>query len=174
MGIGQRNRTTLVCTNCGKRYQVPSSAAIWAKKRGMKNHFCSKECQFSFHVKENSSNWIKDRSKLKNKDHSIRWSSDAERWRKRVFERDQYTCQICGNKSGKQNPVELNAHHIKRFSEYPRLRFDISNGITLCSRCHKRTFFQERLLAKLFSKQIKQSAAGQLLFKLAASSGKVA
>ena len=53
-------------------------------------------------------------------------------WREDVYERDDYTCQKCGQKGG-----ELNAHHIKSYSDYPDLRLDKDNGITLCVKCHK-------------------------------------
>lgn len=62
-------------------------------------------------------------------------SPDYVQWRNKVFRRDKFTCQECGS-SGKGN---LEAHHIKRFSSYPNLRFDITNGLTLCVDCHKKT-----------------------------------
>ena len=63
--------------------------------------------------------------------HRVRESSPYKMWRTRVFERDKYTCQHCGKVGG-----ELNAHHVKPFSVYPELRFDVDNGITLCRKCH--------------------------------------
>lgn len=51
-------------------------------------------------------------------------------WRKCIFEKDDYTCQNCGSKE------KLVAHHIKSFNEYPELRLDLNNGLTLCQRCH--------------------------------------
>ena len=56
-------------------------------------------------------------------------------WRKAVYARDLHTCQACGMKgSGKKH---LNAHHIKPFTKYPELRYEIRNGITLCVACHQ-------------------------------------
>ena len=61
-----------------------------------------------------------------------RASKEYADWRKAVFIRDDFTCQKCGIKGGK-----LNAHHIKTWATYPDLRYDVTNGITLCSKCHK-------------------------------------
>jgi hypothetical protein len=53
-------------------------------------------------------------------------------WRKRVFERDDYTCRRCGARG-----VRLNAHHTKPYALFPELRYCVENGITLCVACHK-------------------------------------
>lgn len=69
----------------------------------------------------------------------IRTSREYRYWRDAVFARDCYTCNLCGLKSGNGKAVTLNADHIKPFALFPELRFDISNGRTLCIDCHKTT-----------------------------------
>lgn len=64
----------------------------------------------------------------------LRRSVQYEQWRKSVFERDEYTCKGCHIKGG-----YLTAHHIKSFAYFPNLRFEITNGITLCEPCHSAT-----------------------------------
>lgn len=54
-------------------------------------------------------------------------------WRRAVLKRDCYTCQMCGSVK------QLEADHIFPWSTHPELRFDVSNGRTLCNTCHKST-----------------------------------
>jgi len=69
----------------------------------------------------------------------IRHSMEYKQWRTAVFERDNYTCQECGLKNGNGKSIVLHPHHIKQFALYPELRFDVSNGQTLCIDCHRLT-----------------------------------
>lgn len=55
------------------------------------------------------------------------------KWRRQVYKRDNFTCQWPGCNQTKR----LNAHHIKKWSDYPALRFEEKNGITLCYNHHK-------------------------------------
>lgn len=72
-----------------------------------------------------------------------RHSKKYKEWRTAVFERDNYTCQHCGQVGG-----ELNAHHIKPFAKYKELRFELSNGITLCVPCHDKVHGKKRRKGK--------------------------
>ena len=78
---------------------------------------------------ENNNNW---KGGITPENKKIRYNPEFKEWRTAVYQRDYYTCQICGNKKG----IRINAHHIKSFKEYPELRFDADNGITLCKECH--------------------------------------
>lgn len=80
---------------------------------------------------KNSFNW---KGGVTSINRAIRASIEYEEWRTKVFERDNYTCQFCGVVG-----EYLNADHIKPFSYFPELRFDINNGRTLCVDCHRKT-----------------------------------
>lgn len=61
----------------------------------------------------------------------MRSSTAHKEWAKAVYQKCRWTCQICGYKG-----TQLIAHHIKPWSKYPDLRFDVDNGITYCRSCH--------------------------------------
>lgn len=66
-------------------------------------------------------------------------------WRKAVFTRDGFKCQMDGCK-GKR----IQAHHILRWVDAPQLRYDVSNGITLCNYHHKVVTGNEQTYAAHF------------------------
>jgi hypothetical protein len=68
-----------------------------------------------------------------------RSSPEYTQWRTKVFERDNYTCQKCGQRGG-----NLNAHHIKSYAKHKKLRTVVDNGITLCEVCHKKQHSKRR------------------------------
>lgn len=79
---------------------------------------------------EKHHNWKGGVTKEHNK---IRGSLEYVLWRNEVYKRDYWTCRICKIKCTKGNIV---AHHIKKFSDFPELRFIVENGLTLCRKCH--------------------------------------
>lgn len=50
---------------------------------------------------------------------------------KLVIERDDYTCQLCGERGG-----SLQVDHIQSWAEFIDKRFDMNNCRTLCMGCH--------------------------------------
>lgn len=60
-----------------------------------------------------------------------RTSKNYLEWRRNVFIRDNFTCLLCGQKSG-----YLQAHHKKEWANFKELRYEVSNGATLCEKCH--------------------------------------
>lgn len=124
----KKNAGKEICQVCGKEYLCSKSQK---KLRGRKT--CSKECQSILITSLAKKRWEghhSNRAIIRR----IRYSKDMNNWRWAVFERDDYTCQMCGKKGG-----YLEADHIKPFAQHPELRFDIRNGRTLCRPCHQKT-----------------------------------
>jgi hypothetical protein len=71
------------------------------------------------------------------KNEKLRKSNRFKDWRKKVFERDDYTCQYCHDRSKNGHRIIIHPHHIKSWANYPEDRFKIENGITLCITCHR-------------------------------------
>ncbi len=113
-----------ICGTCRNEF------SSWAKAK-----FCSRQCYFDAEHKsvkgENHWNW---KGGITPKNQIERKSKRYARWRKKVFERDDFTCQDCAQKGRK-----LEAHHIKAWAKYPKLRFITNNGKTLCKKCHEKT-----------------------------------
>lgn len=80
-------------------------------------------------------------------DRLARYSHEAATWRKSVFERDNWTCQVC-----KVRGNRLEADHIKPWAYFPDLRFELSNGRTLCRPCHDKTKMSAKRMKEIYGK----------------------
>lgn len=79
---------------------------------------------------ENNPMWNPNKTReQRQKDRKL---NENSKWRKAVFERDDYTCKCCKTKGGK-----IVAHHLDGYNWCVERRFDINNGVTLCESCHK-------------------------------------
>lgn len=127
-----KEKEKINCKYCGRElFVIPS---YFLKGRGC---FCTKVC-FAKYLKkyykgENAPFWkggITPQIRL------IRNSKEMTIWKMAIFKRDNYICQNCGAQNGMGQSIVLHAHHIKSFSLFPLLRFNLENGITLCNVCH--------------------------------------
>lgn len=117
-----------VCEHCQKTYNVRA-----ARYKKLGSRFCSMKCRIDHGAMglgkgPNHPRWTGKSDEVS----LLRHSEEYNTWRKSVYKRDNWTCREC--KIKQNHPI---AHHIKSFRNYPELRFDISNGITLCRKCHK-------------------------------------
>lgn len=93
---------------------------------------------------KNSPHWISDRTKLKAR--QIRNDSLYQEWHKQVRERDDWKCKM----QSKECEGKIEVHHILAWRDYPSLRYEINNGITLCHFHHPRKRVDELRLSPYF------------------------
>lgn len=71
-----------------------------------------------------------------------------------MIDRDRGRCQMPG--CGYSVRRHLQAHHIVRWADSVFLRYDVSNGITLCKRCHYRIRNKESAYVELFKSIVRE------------------
>ena len=109
---GRKTGKFFKCDWCKKKiYKMPSHLMY-------KKHFCSNRCKFK--------HWEKNASPKRNN------KGKEKEWKIEVYQGDDYVCWVCNGYG-----LKLNAHHLYSWKDYPNLRFELSNGITLCMFCHK-------------------------------------
>lgn len=112
------------CLGCGAEMRCEPPLPI-TKFLGQK--FCTKACadKHGFRYKGAEHPRYDPNSRRRSRGNA------HQKWANQVIARDAATCQHCGAAG-----VELHAHHVKPFKTNPELRFEVSNGVTLCYACH--------------------------------------
>ena len=117
------------CLFCGKKYSV-----FYYRKDESK--YCSRKCHSTDYLHTTP---IK---------HSVRHSDKYKQWRQNIFERDNYTCQQCGQRGGNIVADHIEAfsllwisNNIETFNEALLCNelWNLDNGRTLCNKCHEMT-----------------------------------
>ena len=130
----------------GKHHTEKTKEIIRAKNKGKRYGVFTEEGRKKlsiYHSGDKCIFWKGGITKLRAKIYN---SYEYKEWRKNVFIRDEYTCVLCKVKNGNGKEIYLQADHIKPFSLFPELRFNIDNGQTLCKNCHnKKTVEQMKI-----------------------------
>ena len=133
--IGSNNpayrRIDRICANCGERISIIPSRDKY------ENVYCDRECMAEHYSKsemfsgQNSPVW--KGGKTTRNEYGANWMSV----RKKVRERENYSCLRCG-KTEEENNQELSVHHIKNFKLYETYQEanNLENLVGLCRECH--------------------------------------
>ncbi len=132
------------CLVCGTKVETqPSQMHLKNRKT------CSHKCKWVYlkvAVLEKRKTYTKHQL-----DRLARYSKEAGEWREAIFERDNYTCQVCSIRG-----TYLEADHIKPWAYFPELRYELTNGRTLCRPCHDKTKMSAKKMREIYGKAILQ------------------
>src|SRR3990167_10895244 len=119
-------------------------------KIGLKNMYAKRcaKCHSASIAGKNHYLWIEDRNLLKKSD--TRRTTAYSEWRINVYKRDKFKCRIADNNC----KGRIEAHHILSWKNYPELRYEINNGITLCRFHHPRKRADEINLSPYFQELV--------------------
>lgn len=118
-----KDKIKLYCNICGRQYFVN-------EYRKNISRFCSRKCLRVYTGYLASQRIGEKNSCYKGFDNQKRTDKSKLRTWANIISRRDEICILCGSSE------KLQAHHIKSYKEYPELKFDISNGILLCNKCH--------------------------------------
>ncbi len=94
--------------------------------------------------------WVADRTLLVD-EHKDRGGQLHRDWSRQVKNRDNWECRM----SNQECVGRMESHHVLSWKDYPELRYEINNGITLCHYHHPRKREDEVKLIPTFQKILK-------------------
>lgn len=119
------DRSPKECQHCKQVFKQRETESITVF---LKRKFCSKKCAdiagFRYTGKDHP-NYSEEAERTLSRGRLM------DRWGNLVKARDGFKCVMCGSAE-----KELHAHHVKPWKSHPELRYEVSNGITVCAPCH--------------------------------------
>lgn len=158
--LSVKHRQNISVANSGKQRTVTQKQHMSAAKLGTNNPMYGKQWNQNQRIAIIASmlgtrnwRWISDRTQLKTYANSDNRRSPRYRdWRNSVCNRDSLKCKI--NNADCNGRLEV--HHILGYEQYPSLRYDINNGITLCHGHHPRKRADELKLSPYFKQLVSE------------------
>lgn len=144
-GIAQRGKTVSQDT---KRKQKEA-------KLGTKQSAEVIKKRISHQLGEKNWRWISDRTEVVGRHNRSLHDPDYKRWRMGVYMRDNFKCRI----PSQECKGRIEAHHILTWKDFPDLRYEVNNGITLCHAHHPRRRAEEKRLVTQFQSLVAVSEA---------------
>lgn len=123
-GKKHTNETKIILSNKAKTRPPTTLGRIRPCRERIRQSIIMKE---RLKNKENHPSWKGGITSIKRP----RKTREYKNFRESVFNRDDFTCYICGIKGG-----YLEVHHILSWKNFPDLRYKINNGITVHKNCH--------------------------------------
>lgn len=112
------------CDKCGKEF-----FRIWRDHKDHDGNIYCKNCAGVLRRGDKAYNWnanLSAKERIVGRDYP-----EYHDFVKRVLQRDDYTCKVCGKKEG-----GLAVHHLNGYNWCVLERTSDSNAVTLCEKCH--------------------------------------
>lgn len=116
------------CDGCRNIKQTSYANYCRSNKNG--EHYCTSCNNKIFQSGKNNGRWNENLTQ-KDREHTRNYKEYRE-FTYKVMARDHYTCVCCG-----KHTHDIDVHHLDGYNWCIEKRLDVSNGITLCSNCHK-------------------------------------
>jgi len=133
-GFNLDKKEIRICEICGKEFSC--------YKSNKAKRLCSMTCRavdrnkrYKYPEGKDSPFWQGGLTPIAKKN---RRGKNYFKWRQAVLLRDGFKCVVCGFMG-----EHLNTHHIKGLKDFPELKCEVSNGVTLCESCHRKIHYRQ-------------------------------
>jgi len=122
-----KDKIKTTCPICNKVFEIYDF-----RTKDNKVICCSRSCATKYQLRDKTKHWHYNENITDEERIERRKLKENVEWRNKVFEKDNYTCNICKQYGGK-----LEAHHLNGYNWDKENRLNVENGITLCQKHHK-------------------------------------